>query len=83
MTAYACSKAAQVTLAKMTCFELALYGIRVNVVCPGFIATPIHNKTVARELESVSASVEYPEGTVPLTQASCALARRSVNAVSG
>ncbi|MCC6509834.1 MAG: SDR family oxidoreductase [Pirellulaceae bacterium] len=67
-TAYACSKAAQVTLAKMTALELARDGIRVNVVCPGSIATPIHNKTVARELENVSAAVEYPEGTVPLTQ---------------
>ncbi len=67
-TAYACSKAAQVTLAKMSALELARDGIRVNVVCPGSIATPIHGKTVARELENVAAAVEYPEGTVPLTQ---------------
>ena len=67
-TAYACSKAAQVALAKMTALELARDGIRVNVVCPGSIATPIHGKTVARELENVAAAVEYPEGTVPLTQ---------------
>lgn len=66
-TAYACSKAAQVTLTKMTALELARYGIRVNVVCPGSIETPIHGKTVQRELENVSAAVEYPEGTVPLT----------------
>lgn len=66
-TAYACSKAAQVALAKMAALELSQYGIRVNVVCPGSIATPIHNKTVQRDLESVTAPVEYPEGTVPLT----------------
>lgn len=66
-TAYACSKAAQVTLAKMSALELARDGIRVNVVCPGSIDTPIHGKTVQRELSSVSAPVEYPEGTVPLT----------------
>lgn len=66
-TAYACSKAAQVALAKMAALELSRYGIRVNVVCPGSVATPIHSKTVQRELESVSAPVEYPEGTVPLT----------------
>ncbi len=66
-TAYACSKAAQVALAKMTALELARDGIRVNVVCPGSIATPIHNKTVQRELEELAAPVEYPEGTVPLT----------------
>jgi len=66
-TAYACSKAAQVTLVKMAALELAPDGIRVNVVCPGSIATPIHHKTIQRELETVSAAVEYPEGTVPLT----------------
>ncbi|MGN6544055.1 MAG: SDR family oxidoreductase, partial [Aureliella sp.] len=66
-TAYACSKAAQVALAKMAALELSRWGIRVNVVCPGSVATPIHNKTVQRELETVSAPVEYPEGTVPLT----------------
>lgn len=66
-TAYACSKAAQVALAKMAALELSQYGIRVNVVCPGSIKTPIHGKTVQRDLESISAAVEYPEGTVPLT----------------
>ena len=67
-TAYACSKAAQVTLTKMAALELARDGVRVNVVCPGSIQTPIHNKTIQRELENVSAAVEYPEGTVPLTR---------------
>ncbi|MFO1063371.1 MAG: SDR family NAD(P)-dependent oxidoreductase [Pirellulales bacterium] len=66
-TAYACSKAAQVTLAKMTALELAGFGIRVNVVCPGSIETPIHGKTIQRKLEQVEPAVEYPEGTVPLT----------------
>ena len=66
-TAYACSKAAQVSLTKMAALELARDGIRVNVICPGSIETPIHGKTVQRELENVSAAVEYPEGTVPLT----------------
>lgn len=66
-TAYACSKAAQVTLAKMAALELARDGIRVNVVCPGSIDTPIHGKTVQRELADLNAGVEYPEGTVPLT----------------
>jgi NAD(P)-dependent dehydrogenase (short-subunit alcohol dehydrogenase family) len=66
-TAYACSKAAQVTLTKMAALELARDGVRVNVVCPGSIETPIHGKTIQRQLENVSAAVEYPEGTVPLT----------------
>ena len=66
-TAYACSKAAQVTLTKMAALELAPAGVRVNVVCPGSIETPIHGKTVQRGLADLAAAVEYPEGTVPLT----------------
>jgi NAD(P)-dependent dehydrogenase (short-subunit alcohol dehydrogenase family) len=74
-TAYACSKAAQVTLTKMAALELAGDGIRVNVVCPGSIATPIHGKTVQRELENVGPAVEYPEGTVPLNHGKVGSAR--------
>jgi len=72
-TAYACSKAAQVALGKMAALELSRYGIRVNIVCPGSIDTPIHGKTEQRDLDTVSAPVEYPEGTVPLTHGKVAL----------
>jgi len=66
-TAYACSKAAQVAFAKMVALELAEDRIRVNVICPGAIATDISESTQARDLEKVRQPVEYPEGKIPLT----------------
>jgi NAD(P)-dependent dehydrogenase (short-subunit alcohol dehydrogenase family) len=66
-TAYACSKAGQVALAKMTALELAPHRVRVNVICPGAIESPIHDKTVRRHVETVQIPVEYPEGEMPLT----------------
>ena len=66
-TAYACSKAAQVAFAKMIALEYARYRVRVNVICPGSIQTDIDSSTERRDLGSIKAPVEYPEGTVPLT----------------
>lgn len=66
-TAYSCSKAAQTAFAKMTALELAKDHIRVNVVCPGAIETQIDDSTDERDLESVRAKVEFPEGEIPLT----------------
>lgn len=66
-TAYACSKAAQVAFAKMVALELAEARIRVNVICPGAITTQIEESTEKRDLEKVKEPVEYPEGTIPLT----------------
>jgi NAD(P)-dependent dehydrogenase (short-subunit alcohol dehydrogenase family) len=69
-TAYACSKAAQVTLAKMAALELAQHQIRVNVICPGAIDTPIHDKTEHRDLENIGVPAQFPEGSIPLTHGS-------------
>ncbi|MDB5350312.1 MAG: dehydrogenase, short-chain alcohol dehydrogenase like protein [Planctomycetota bacterium] len=66
-TAYACSKAAQVAFTKMVAVELAPHKVRVNVICPGAIKTPIHEKTDRRDLEEVQIPVEFPEGQIPLT----------------
>ena len=66
-TAYASSKAGQVALAKMLALELAKHRVRVNVICPGAIATPIHEKTEQRELEQAREPAEFPEGRIPLT----------------
>jgi NAD(P)-dependent dehydrogenase (short-subunit alcohol dehydrogenase family) len=41
-TAYATSKHGQVGLTSSASAELAPQGIRVNIVCPGFIDTPMH-----------------------------------------
>lgn len=66
-TAYSCSKGAQVVMAKMLALELAKHRIRVNVICPGYIETQIEDSTEKRDVESEKEPVEFPEGTVPLT----------------
>ena len=66
-TAYSCTKAAQVAFTKMVALELAEFRVRVNVICPGAIATSIDQNTQQRNLEGVGEQVEYPEGQVPLT----------------
>ncbi len=66
-TAYSCTKAAQVALTKMLALELAEQRVRVNVICPGAIETNIDQNTQRRNLESVKEPVEFPEGSIPLT----------------
>jgi NAD(P)-dependent dehydrogenase (short-subunit alcohol dehydrogenase family) len=67
-SAYACSKAGQVALAQMLALEFAKDRIRVNVICPGYIESAIHDKTVRRHLDETKVPVDFPEGTVPLTR---------------
>ncbi len=66
-TAYACSKAAQVAFTKMIALELAKHRIRANVICPGAIETNIDQNTEKRDLDQIREPVEYPEGSIPLT----------------
>lgn len=65
-SAYACSKAAQVTLVKMLALEWARHRVRINAICPGAIDTAIHEETVTRNLERMRVPVEFPEGRIPL-----------------
>ena len=66
-TAYSCTKAAQVAFAQMAALELAKHKIRVNVVCPGAIETNIDESTEKRNTEEAGEPVEFPEGSIPLT----------------
>ncbi|MEA3207875.1 MAG: hypothetical protein QOE70_932 [Chthoniobacter sp.] len=66
-TAYACSKAGQVALAKMAALELSQHQIRVNVICPGWFDTRIEERTEKRHLDLVRQHTTYPEGPIPLT----------------
>lgn len=67
-TAYSCSKAAQVTFAKMAAVELAQWDIRINVVCPGSTQTSIGENTFPRDLDKIRISREFPQGMIPLQQ---------------
>ena len=64
---YAASKAGQVALAKMAALELAKFGVRVNVICPGAIKTEIRDNTVSRHREAIRPHVTYHDGPIPLT----------------
>jgi NAD(P)-dependent dehydrogenase (short-subunit alcohol dehydrogenase family) len=66
-TAYACSKAGQVAFVRMIALELAEDEIRVNSICPGPVQTQIGRRTEKRRTKQAGPPVEYPKGTVPLT----------------
>ena len=66
-TAYSCSKAGQVAMAKMLALELAHRRVRVNVVCPGKIATQIDESTERQDLDRRPPLAVYPSGKIPLT----------------
>ena len=59
--AYATSKAAVVRLSENLAVELAGEGVRINCVAPGFVATDIHDSTLAAGPEL--AGVDYFEHT--------------------
>jgi NAD(P)-dependent dehydrogenase (short-subunit alcohol dehydrogenase family) len=73
--AYAASKAAVVRLSENISGELAGDGVRVNCVAPGFVATGIHQTTLAAGPERVGAvyfertRTELERGGVPATEA--------------
>ena len=66
--AYAASKAALIGLAKCAAQELRADGVRINVLSPGLILTPMFLESVGPEERAVyerSAGVSLPEDVVP------------------
>jgi NAD(P)-dependent dehydrogenase (short-subunit alcohol dehydrogenase family) len=62
---YAASKAALISLAKTLSAELLPQGIRVNVVSPGPIATPIYGK-LGMDAASLEATAKQIQAQIPL-----------------
>ncbi|MEZ0538260.1 SDR family oxidoreductase [Fibrella arboris] len=66
-TAYSSTKAAQVAFTQLIALELAKDKIRVNVVCPGAIDTEIDDNSSKRDIDTIKEPVEFPAGSIPLT----------------
>lgn len=64
---YSASKAAQFAFGQQAAVELGRYKIRVNVICPGAIATGIGASTTRVNTDSIKIKSEFPEGSIPLT----------------
>jgi NAD(P)-dependent dehydrogenase (short-subunit alcohol dehydrogenase family) len=67
-SAYAASKGALIGLAKCAALELRDYGVRVNVLSPGLVATPIFLDVASDEERTMyesSVGVSQPEAVVP------------------
>ncbi len=73
--AYAASKAAVVRLSENIAAELAQQGVRINCVAPGFVATDIHQSTLAAGPELAGAAYfehtrsQLDRGGVPASEA--------------
>lgn len=66
--AYAASKGALIGLAKCAAQELRPYGVRVNVLSPGLVATPLFLDVASAEERAMyesSVGVSQPEDVVP------------------
>jgi len=66
--AYAASKGALVGLARCAALELRDYGVRLNVLSPGLVATPIFLDVSSEEERAMyrsSVGISHPEDVVP------------------
>jgi len=62
--AYTASKGGVIQLTRTAALEYARHGIRINAVCPSFIATPMNKRLLANEpeLEKTIKNVLHPVG---------------------
>jgi NAD(P)-dependent dehydrogenase (short-subunit alcohol dehydrogenase family) len=64
--AYAAAKAAVVQLTRSVALELAPDRVRVNCICPGFIATPLGLNTVGKSASVLEARKPSMVGAQPI-----------------
>lgn len=55
---YSAAKAAVIHISKTLAVELGEYGVRINAICPGGIATPIFGKGMGLSAEQADATVD-------------------------
>ena len=63
---YSACKAAVVQLSKVTAMSLGEHSIRVNAICPGYIATPLSTNTVGRPDEKIEERLQGMEYQQPI-----------------
>jgi NAD(P)-dependent dehydrogenase (short-subunit alcohol dehydrogenase family) len=78
-TSYACGKVGVVRLTETLAQELVSHNVRVNCVAPGFVATRLHDQTLAAGVELAGAFLEntkaqLAKGGVPPSVAAGAVA---------
>ena len=57
LSCYSASKAAALALTQVAALEYGSYGVRCNVICPGFVDTPINAAVPKEMLEASAASI--------------------------
>jgi 3-oxoacyl-[acyl-carrier protein] reductase len=84
-TNYAATKAGVIAFSKTWARELGRYGIRVNAVAPGFIATEILSAMPPKVIEAMSARTPIPRLGLPeeIAEAYLWLASKAASFVSG
>lgn len=63
---YSVCKAAVVQMSKVTAMSLGEQSIRVNAICPGYIATPLSTNTVGRPAEKIEERIEGMDYQQPI-----------------
>jgi NAD(P)-dependent dehydrogenase (short-subunit alcohol dehydrogenase family) len=86
--AYSAGKAGMISLTKSMALEFGRYGIRVNIVCPGTVRTPIWDERAARNPEVLEQLKRwYPLGRIvepiEVMRAVAFLASDAASAITG
>ena len=65
---YSAAKAAVVHMSKTLAVELGPFGVRINAICPGGIATPIFGKGLGLSAEQADATVDFMRAALANSQ---------------